>query len=78
MNYLQIYLPNFNLAEATRHIINNIFGDYGLLILDGNDVRLKNKLVDVIDKDINNIFYDIISKTNSDLSKLYSSTCSSN
>ena len=51
------YLPNYNLAEATRHIINNIFGDYGLLILDGNDVRLKNKLVDVIDKDINhNIF----------------------
>ena len=41
-----------------------------MLILDGNDVRLKNKLVDVIDKDINNnIFYDIISKTNSDLSK---------
>ena len=66
------YLPNYNLAEATRHIINNIFGDYGLLILDGNDVRLKNKLVDVIDKDINNnIFYDIINKTNSDLSKNY-------
>ena len=66
------YLPNFNLAEATRHIINNLFGDYGLLILDGNDVRLKSKLVDVIDKDINNnIFYDIINKTNSDLSKNY-------
>ena len=57
------YLPNYNLAEATRHIINNLFGDYGLLILDGNDVRLKSKLVDVIDKDINNnIFYDIIKK----------------
>jgi len=66
------YLPNYNLAEATRHIINNIFGDYGLLVLDGDDVRLKSKLVDVIDKDINtNIFYDIIKKTNTDLSKNY-------
>jgi len=64
------YLENNNLADATRYLVNHIFGEYGILIIDGDDSRLKNKFIDVIDEDINkNSFYKIINSTNKKLSQ---------
>ena len=37
------YLNHTNLA-TTRYLINEFFGDYGLVIIDGNDKRLKQKI----------------------------------
>ena len=66
------YLENNNLADATRYLVNHIFGEYGVLIIDGDDRRLKNKFIDVIDDDINeNSFYKIINSTNKKLSQEY-------
>ena len=66
------YNKQNNLSEATRVLINQLFGSYGLLVIDGDDKKLKRKLIDVIDKDINeNHFYKIISKTNKKIQKLY-------
>ena len=66
------YNKKNNLSEATRFLINQLFGSYGLLVIDGDDKKLKRKLIDVIDKDINeNHFYKIISKTNKKIQKLY-------
>lgn len=35
------YLKHDNLAEATRYLVNELFGAYGLVIVDGDDVKLK-------------------------------------
>ena len=40
--FKQSYLEHQNLADATRHLANSLFGDYGLVIVDGDDQRLKD------------------------------------
>lgn len=35
------YLKHDNLADATRFLVNELFGEYGIVILDGNDKVLK-------------------------------------
>lgn len=39
------YLKHSNLADATRFLANELFGDQGLVILDGDDVSLKQLFV---------------------------------
>lgn len=41
-----------NLADATRYLVNELFGKYGLVILDGNDKTLKKQFIAEIKKDI--------------------------
>ncbi len=38
---------------ATRVLVNELFGSYGLLVIDGDDSLLKQKLTNIIDEDIN-------------------------
>ena len=35
------YLKHPNLADSTRYLVNELFGEYGIVILDGNDKTLK-------------------------------------
>lgn len=46
------YLEHDNLTEATRYLANELFGEYGLVILDGNDRELKQLLVPYVEKDL--------------------------
>ncbi|VXB06188.1 bacillithiol biosynthesis cysteine-adding enzyme BshC [Maribacter litoralis] len=46
------YLKHDNLTDATRYLANEIFKDYGLVIVDGDDVNLKKLLVPYMKKDI--------------------------
>jgi len=47
------YLENGRtLTEATRYILNELFGDYGLVVLDGDDASLKQVLKPVIKEEI--------------------------
>lgn len=39
--FAESYLKHKNLAAATRFFVNELFGNYGLVILDGDDVYLK-------------------------------------
>ncbi len=48
----QAYLPGRDLATATRHFFHTLFRDYGLVILDADDARLKQQFQDVIQADI--------------------------
>ncbi len=50
--FRRTYLEHGNLAEATRYLANELFGDYGLVIVDGNDTNLKKLFVPYIKKDI--------------------------
>jgi bacillithiol biosynthesis cysteine-adding enzyme BshC len=56
-------LPNFfkyaycyssSLAEATRKIVHHLFGNEGLLIVDGDDVLLKKTIIPIIKDDLLN------------------------
>ena len=50
--FKEAYLTNFTLAQATRHIANELFKDQGLVILDADDGSLKKLLIPYIKKDI--------------------------
>jgi bacillithiol biosynthesis cysteine-adding enzyme BshC len=39
------YLNHNNLADATRHLANTLFGTYGLVILDADDTTLKQSFI---------------------------------
>ena len=46
------YLEHQNLADATRYLVNEIFGQYGLVIIDGDDKKLKEQFIPLIKKDV--------------------------
>jgi bacillithiol biosynthesis cysteine-adding enzyme BshC len=46
------YLKHSSLSQATRFLVNALFGNYGLVTIDGNDASLKALLRDELKKDI--------------------------
>jgi bacillithiol biosynthesis cysteine-adding enzyme BshC len=48
------YLNSHNLTEATRKIVHHLFGNEGLLIVDGDDVLLKKTIIPIIKDDLLN------------------------
>ncbi|MDB9922322.1 bacillithiol biosynthesis cysteine-adding enzyme BshC [Polaribacter sp.] len=48
------YLKHKNLANATRFIANELFKDYGLVILDGDDLALKKMLSPIVKDELEN------------------------
>ena len=66
------YLANKNLADATRHLINEMFGQYGLVIIDGDDKKLKKLFLPIIKKDVlQNVFTKTIQRSSSQISDYY-------
>ncbi|TVZ15055.1 bacillithiol biosynthesis cysteine-adding enzyme BshC [Maribacter sp. MAR_2009_72] len=65
------YLEHDNLTDATRYLANELFSQYGLVIIDGDDKELKKMLVPFMKKDIfEQIAFDKVSATIVDLEKL--------
>ncbi|TLP81627.1 bacillithiol biosynthesis cysteine-adding enzyme BshC [Maribacter sp. ACAM166] len=50
--FQEAYLKHDTLTDATRFLANEIFKDYGLVILDGDDKDLKRMLIPYMKKDI--------------------------
>jgi bacillithiol biosynthesis cysteine-adding enzyme BshC len=46
------YLENDNLADATRVLVNSLFEQYGLVIINADDAELKAQFADIIKSDI--------------------------
>jgi len=46
------YLRHQNLTQATRYLVNELFGRYGLVVLDGDDEKLKKQFIPIIKKDV--------------------------
>ena len=42
------YIEHATLTEATRFLVNELFGEYGLVIIDGDDAELKQQFVPFI------------------------------
>ncbi|RMB63950.1 bacillithiol biosynthesis cysteine-adding enzyme BshC [Dokdonia sinensis] len=46
------YLNHNNLADATRYLANELFKDYGLIIVDGNDAGLKSLFTPYVKREL--------------------------
>lgn len=46
------YLENDNLADATRVLVNSLFEQYGLVIINADDASLKTQFANIIKRDI--------------------------
>ena len=46
------YLKHSNLADATRYLVNELFSDYGLVILDANDLALKQLFIPYVKQEL--------------------------
>ena len=59
------YLKHTNLADATRYLTNELFKEYGLVIVDADDKSLKNLFVPYIKNELlNQTSFEEVSKTN--------------
>jgi bacillithiol biosynthesis cysteine-adding enzyme BshC len=57
-------------ADAFRRFINHLFGEYGLLIIDGDDSELKKQFSDIIRNELKEQFsFEAISITNNEIKK---------
>lgn len=50
--FKQSYLEHDNLSEATRFLANELFGDYGLVIIDADDVALKKIFAPCVESEL--------------------------
>lgn len=50
--FQKAYLNHNNLADATRFLVNELFGDYGLVILDADDKKLKTLFSPYVKKEL--------------------------
>ncbi|MFK7050214.1 MULTISPECIES: bacillithiol biosynthesis cysteine-adding enzyme BshC [Flavobacterium] len=46
------YLEHSNLADATRYLVNELFKEYGLVILDGDDGTLKQLFIPAVKEEL--------------------------
>ncbi|AMD85512.1 bacillithiol biosynthesis cysteine-adding enzyme BshC [Capnocytophaga haemolytica] len=57
------YLENSTLARATRYLVNALFQEYGVVIVDGNDRELKREFTPYMKNDLlHHIAYQEVSK----------------
>lgn len=69
--YCDAYLNHKTLADATRYLVHQLFSEFGLVIIDGNDGRLKAEFTEIIKDDIfNNTNHELVSQTILELEKL--------
>ncbi|MBT8309810.1 MAG: bacillithiol biosynthesis cysteine-adding enzyme BshC [Flavobacteriaceae bacterium] len=67
------YLKNDNLSEATRYLANELFMEYGLVILDANAKELKQLFAPYIENELlKQTTFKAVSKTNEQLNDLSS------
>lgn len=66
------YLKHGNLTDATRYLVNELFGKYGLVIIDGDNAELKQQFTPVIkDELLNSTSFKEVSKTSEKLNEKY-------
>lgn len=66
------YINHSNLAEAHRYLINELFGAFGLVIIDGNDPILKNQFkLNLINELLHNECEKAVNSTNIKIANNY-------
>lgn len=70
--FIESYLKHNSLTEATRYLTNELFKNYGLVIVDGDDRELKSQFVPFVKEELlNQTSFNKVSKTIERLSKNY-------
>ncbi len=70
--FKESYLKHDNLTDATRYLVNELFGKYGLVIIDGDDVDLKKEFAPIVkDELLNNTSFTEVTKTIKNLGRDY-------
>ncbi|MCF7560242.1 bacillithiol biosynthesis cysteine-adding enzyme BshC [Sabulilitoribacter multivorans] len=65
------YLEHKNLADATLYLANELFKEYGLVIVDANDKDLKKQFIPFMEEELAyQISFDAVSKTTKRLNNL--------
>jgi bacillithiol synthase len=60
----QAYLGHHSLADAARWLVNELFGTYGLVIIDGDDRQLKKQFLPVVERELQQqMSYNCVSQT---------------
>lgn len=66
------YLGHTNLADATRYLANELFSEYGLVIVDGDAIELKRLFAPFVEEELfEQIAFTEVSKTIENLEKDY-------
>lgn len=66
------YLKHKNLTDATRYLTNELFKEYGLVILDADDKQLKTQFAPYVkDELLNQTSYSLVNSTIEEFSKNY-------
>ena len=69
--FKEAYINHNNLTDATRYLANELFGTYGLVIIDADDRNLKQLFVPHMKKEmLEQLAFKKVSKTNETLSAL--------
>ncbi|MDN3492487.1 bacillithiol biosynthesis cysteine-adding enzyme BshC [Winogradskyella bathintestinalis] len=69
--FKEAYLNHNNLADATRYLANELFAEYGLVILDADDKDLKRSFIPQMKKEmLKQTAFKTVSKTNKKLEDL--------
>jgi bacillithiol biosynthesis cysteine-adding enzyme BshC len=69
--FAKAYTKHSNLTEATRYLGNELFSDYGLVIVDGNDVTLKRVMIPFYEKEmLQNLSFKKVTETTQRLTSL--------
>lgn len=64
------YLQHDDLASATRYLVNALFSNYGLVVLDADTSSLKKQAIALIKNDVlDQANHSLIERTNTELSK---------
>ncbi|WP_242926450.1 bacillithiol biosynthesis cysteine-adding enzyme BshC [Pontibacter vulgaris] len=67
----EAYRNSKTLADATRAITHSLFGEYGLVSIDGDHAELKKALTPVIEKELTeNLSHKLVSETSAQLEEL--------
>ncbi|MEM5564644.1 bacillithiol biosynthesis cysteine-adding enzyme BshC [Psychroserpens sp. AS72] len=65
------YLEHQNLTDAMRYLVNELFKEYGLVIVDGNDIDLKRLFLPYVEDElVNQTSFDKVSQANEKLNAL--------
>ena len=69
--FQKAYLKQHNLADATRALVHHLFGDDGLIVVDGDDPKLKHLFLPKIKNELENqIVFKEVTDTNQALKKV--------
>ena len=69
--FSEAYLNHSNLADAMRYLCHQLFGQYGLVILDARDKRLKQTFIPQLKEDIfDQSNFTLVNQTNAELETL--------